>query len=66
MNQYIQEQSILYLSKLKRQRLSDANGQVLRAGKPQRWFHMKASITRWLKSALHRNVPYIHRRRSES
>ena len=69
MNQYIQEQSILYLAKLKRQGLADADGGQQHEAPPavqrQRWFHLVARIARWLQSALHGNVPYVHRRRGE-
>jgi hypothetical protein len=65
MNQYILEQSVLYLAKLKRQGLADVDGGRQREAQPQRWFHLAAMIARWLQSALHGNVLYIRRRRGE-
>jgi len=61
MNQYIQEQSILYLSKLKRRGVLDAD----RGWWPQRRFHVRVRIVRWLQSALPHHAHDVHRQRKE-
>jgi hypothetical protein len=69
MNQYIQEQSILYVSKLKRERLMDGErkqeDEAPATVHPHRWFYRLAQIVRRLRFALSGNAPYSERRRGE-
>jgi hypothetical protein len=61
MNQYIQEQSILYLARLKQRGVIDADG----SQPPQRRFHVRVRIVRWLQSALPQHAHDVHRQTKE-